>query len=181
MRHPGISHSERRVLAEGKHLRLVQEGRWEFAVRTKAKGAVVLVAITDDRRLLLTEQFRVPVGRRVIELPAGLVGDVEGEEAEELEAAARRELLEETGYHAGGMRLVAVGPPTAGLASEIVAFFVATQLKKLGAGGGDDSEEIEVHAVELDRVPAWLEEQPARDVLIDPKVYAGLYFAANQR
>lgn len=167
----------RRVLAEGKHLRLVQDGRWEYAERTKAKGAVVIVAVTDDGRLLLAEQFRVPVGRRVVELPAGLVGDVEDEEAEELEAAARRELLEETGYEAAMMRVVAVGPPTSGLATEIVAFIVATQLRQVAAGGGDDSENIEVHAIELARVHNWLEEQAKRDVLIDPKVYAGLYFA----
>lgn len=177
MQPKGIGPNDRRVLAEGKHLRLVQQGRWEYAERTKAKGAVVLVAVTDRRELLLTEQFRVPVGRPVIELPAGLVGDVEGEEAEELEAAARRELLEETGYEAGAMRLMAAGPPTAGLASEMVAFFAATQLKKIGDGGGDESEQIEVHAVELHRMIAWLEEQAAREVLIDPKVYAGLYFA----
>jgi ADP-ribose pyrophosphatase len=168
---------KRRVLAEGKHLRLIQEGRWEYAERTKAKGAVVIVAVTDDRRLLLVEQYRVPVARRVVELPAGLVGDVEGEEAEELEAAARRELLEETGYEAATMKLVAIGPPTSGLASEIVAFIVASQLKQTSAGGGDDSEEIEVHTIELASLPNWLEEQSARDVLIDPKVYAGLYFA----
>lgn len=169
--------SPREILAEGKHLRLVREGRWEYAERTKARAAVVLVALTDDGRLLLAEQFRVPVGKAVIELPAGLVGDVAGAEAEELEAAARRELLEETGYQAATLRLVAEGPPTSGLANEIVAFIVATGLKQVAAGGGDESEQIVVHAVELARVPDWLVEQSARGVLIDPKVYAGLYFA----
>lgn len=171
----------KRVLAEGKHLRLVQQGHWEFAERTKAKGAVVLVAVTDDGLLLLTEQFRVPVDKRVIELPAGLVGDVAGEEAEELEAAARRELLEETGYEAQVLCLVAEGPPTSGLASELVAFIVARELKKVAAGGGDESEQIEVHAIELARVRDWLAEQASRGVLIDPKVYAGLYFAEHSQ
>jgi ADP-ribose pyrophosphatase len=177
MQDPRSEEHARRVLAEGKHLRLVQEGHWEYAERTKAKWAVVLVAITDDRRLLLTEQYRIPVGKAVIELPAGLVGDVAGQEAEELEAAARRELLEETGYEAGVLRLVTSGPPTSGLASEMVAFIVATQLKRVAAGGGDESEQIEVHAIELSRVAQWLAEQAVRDVVIDPKVYAGLYFA----
>lgn len=170
-------HSDRQVLAEGKHLRLVQQGRWEYAERTKASGAVVLVAVTSDGRLLLVEQFRVPLGKPVIELPAGLVGDIEGAEAEELAAAARRELLEETGYEAATLRLVAEGPPTSGLASEIVAFLVATDLTRASAGGGDDSEQITVHAVELTGVPQWLTEQAARGALIDPKIYAGLYFA----
>lgn len=173
--------SPRQILAEGKHLRLVRQGRWEYAERTKASGAVVLVALTDDGRLLLAEQFRVPVGKAVIELPAGLVGDIEGAEAEELEAAARRELLEETGYEAGTLRLVAEGPPTSGLASELVAFIVATHLKQVSTGGGDDSEQIVVHTVELARVPEWLTEQAARGVLVDPKVYAGLYFAMQLR
>lgn len=169
--------SPRQILAEGKHLRLVRQGHWEFAERTKASGAVVLVALTEDGRLLLAEQFRIPVGKVVVELPAGLVGDIEGAEAEELEAAARRELLEETGYEAGTLRLVAEGPPTSGLASEMVAFIVATDLKQVSAGGGDESEQIVVHAVELAKVPEWLRRQAARGVLVDPKVYAGLYFA----
>ena len=89
------------ILAEGKFLRLVRDGRWEYADRTRAQGAVVLVAVTDDNRLVLTEQYRIPLGQRVLELPAGLVGDIQGEEDEPLVTAADRELLEETGYQAG--------------------------------------------------------------------------------
>ncbi len=167
---------ERRTLAEGQYLRLIREGHWEYADRTRASGAVVIVAVTDDRRIILTEQYRIPVGRRVVELPAGLVGDVEGAETEQLETAAGRELLEETGYQAGAMELLTAGPPTAGLATEIVAFFRASRLEKVSSGGGIEHEEIEVHEVPLDEVAAWLEKRGRSGVYIDPKVYAGLYF-----
>jgi len=171
---------ERSVLAEGRRVRLVQEGHWEYAERTNARGAVVLAAATDDDRLLLVEQYRIPVGRRVIEPPAGLVGDVVGEEEEALETAARRELLEETGYEAAELEMVSIGPPSAGLASEIVAFFVARGLKKVHDGGGDDSEEIVVHAVPLATAHAWLNRQAEAGLLIDPKVYAAMYFLARR-
>jgi ADP-ribose pyrophosphatase len=169
--------TERTTLAEGQHLRLIREGHWEYADRAKASGAVVIVAITDDRQLILVEQYRIPVGRRVVELPAGLVGDVEGAENEQLEEAARRELLEETGYEASELKLLTVGPPTAGLASEIVAFILATGIKRVSTGGGIEHEQIEVHCVPLDGAAAWLAGRGGSEVYIDPKVYAGLYFA----
>ena len=171
--------SERTVLAEGRHLRLVREGHWEYADRTRARGAVVIVAVTGDGHLLLTEQYRIPVGRPVIELPAGLVGDIDGEEAEELATAAGRELLEETGYQPGKLDLLTIGPPSAGMASEVVAFFLASKLVKIHEGGGDDSEEIIVHSIALADVDRWLEQQAAAGLLIDPKIYAGLYFVGR--
>ncbi|HEV3339987.1 MAG TPA: NUDIX hydrolase [Pirellulales bacterium] len=158
---------------------MVRQGHWEYAERTKTSRAVAIVAVTADRKILLTEQFRIPLGKRVIELPAGLVGDCTSNASEEYVAAARRELLEETGYEAAGMRLMTVGPPTAGLASEMVAFTLATGLKQVAAGGGDEAEDIEVHKVALSDVRRWLEEQIPRDVLIDPKIFAGLYFAEH--
>jgi ADP-ribose pyrophosphatase len=167
---------ERTILAEGRHLRLVREGHWEYADRTKASAAVVLVAMTDNGQLLLTEQYRIPVARRVIELPAGLVGDIAGEEHEALATAAERELLEETGYRAAQLTQLSMGPPSAGLATEIVAFFLCAELTKVSRGGGVEHEQIQVHEVRLDEVAEWLEAQARRSVLIDPKVYAGLYF-----
>jgi ADP-ribose pyrophosphatase len=163
------------VMAAGKYLRLVKRGHWEYADRHTCTGAVAIVAITEDRRLLLAEQYRIPLLKNVLELPAGLVGDVPGEQHEEMATAARRELVEETGYEAAEMRWLAAGPSSAGLTSEVVDFFLATGLKRVGAGGGDQHENIVVHEVSLDVVPDWLAERAAAGVLIDPKVYAGLF------
>lgn len=170
----------RQVLAEGAFLRLVRAGGWEYVERTRLSGIVVILAVTDDRRLILTEQFRKPVGKRVIELPAGLAGDVEGAEGEALATAAHRELQEEAGYEAAEMVFLTEGPPSAGLSTEMITFFRARGLKPCGAGGGDGTEDILVHGVRLDEVAAWLELRRKEGLLIDPKVYAGLYFVERE-
>ena len=61
---------------------------------------VAIIAVTDEDKLLLVEQHRPPVNQTVLELPAGLVGDLSDHPMEDLEQAAQRELLEETGYRA---------------------------------------------------------------------------------
>jgi ADP-ribose pyrophosphatase len=160
---------------EGKFLRVIKCGRWEYAERLGTTGAVAIVALTDDAKLVLTEQYRIPVGRRVVELPAGLAGDAPGQAAEALAQAARRELLEETGYEAREMLCLASGPPSAGLASEIVTFFQAGGLRRVAPGGGDADEQIQVHEVPLAGLDQWLKQRMAQGVLVDPKIYAGLY------
>ena len=167
------------TIAEGKRVNLVRRGEWEYITRKKVSGIVGIVAVTDDRKLVLVEQFRPPVGKSVIELPAGLAGDEAGHEQEDLAAAARRELLEETGYEAGEMTFLAEGPPSAGITDEIITLFRATGLKKTGKGEGDGTERITLHEVAVDRVPAWLEEQRKAGRLVDLKVYSGLYFASR--
>jgi ADP-ribose pyrophosphatase len=164
------------TIYEGKHVRLVRRGRWEYVTRTKVTGIVAIVAVTADNKLVLVEQPRVPVGANVIELPAGLAGDVAGEETEELAAAARRELLEETGYEAATMEPLCDGTPSAGITDEVVTLFRATGLKKTGKGEGDGSEQITLHEIEVPRVDAWLQEQRSAGKHIDLKVYAGLHF-----
>src|SRR5688500_13006614 len=134
------------VLAEGKYLRLLKQGRWEYAERTNTTGAAALVAVTDDGRLLLAEQFRAPLGKRCVELPAGPVGDDEGDAGEELLAAAKRELREEAGYEAADARAVAVGAPSAGMGNEIVTLVLATGLKHVTDDLGDGAEDIQLHA-----------------------------------
>jgi ADP-ribose pyrophosphatase len=163
------------VLAEGNYLRLVARGHWEYAERTTATGAVAIVAITAQRRLVLVEQFRIPLGAAVIELPAGLAGDVITETEESLAETARRELLEETGYDAAEMRQLQSGPTSAGLSNEVVTFFAAIGLNKIQEGGGDPHEKIVVHEPLLNGLDRWLRERAAAGALIDPKIFAGLY------
>jgi ADP-ribose pyrophosphatase len=168
------------IIASGKFLRLVRRRRWEYADRINSSGAVVIVAVTDDRRIVLIQQYRLPLDREVIELPAGLAGDTPGGADESFAVAARRELLEETGYQCREMIELMTGPTSAGLSTEVVTLFRATGLTKVHAGGGTEHEQIEVHEVPLDEVLGWLRRKSDQGMLIDPKVYAGLYFAGHQ-
>lgn len=167
--------SEPEVITTGRHLRFVHRDGWEYVDRTTAWAVVLIIPVTDDGNVIFVEQYRPPVERRCIELPAGLVGDDAPEES--IEAAARRELFEETGYEAATMEELFRGVPSAGLTSEEITFFLARGLKKTGAGGGDASEDITVHAVPIDRVETWLMEQAAAGFGIDAKVFSALYFA----
>jgi ADP-ribose pyrophosphatase len=168
------------VLFEGRFIRVKKQGRWEYVERCKTSGIVAILPVTDNQELILVEQFRVPVNKRVIEIPAGLAGDIEGEEDEALAEAAKRELLEETGYEAQEMEYLTDGPPSAGLSTEVVTFFRARGLKKVTDGGGDGSENIQVHTVPLSELEAWIEVKRKEGCLVDYKVYAALYFERRE-
>jgi ADP-ribose pyrophosphatase len=167
------------VLARGRFLRLVRRRGWEFAERPGIRGIVVLVAVTPQGELLLVEQHRESVGGPVIELPAGLAGDEPGREGETLEDAARRELREETGWEASSWERLSTGPPTSGLSNEVVTLMRARGLTRHGDGGGAGEERITVHALSLAEVPSWLRPRDANGTLVDPKVWAGLWFATH--
>ncbi len=164
------------VLFEGKYLRALAHGHWEFVTRKNASGVVIIVAVTPNGDMLFVEQFRPPVGRRVIELPAGLAGDHADKADEPLSHAAIRELEEETGWRAARMEQLAEGPVSAGLTDETVTFFRAHDLASIGPGGGDAFESIVVHQVPVADVPKWLTERQQAGALVDPKVFAALYF-----
>ncbi len=161
------------ALYEGKFLNLVREGRWEFCERVRQTGAVMVFALTPEGQVLLVEEFRPPIASRCLCFPAGLSGD---EGAESDEAAARRELLEETGYEAASLRYLFTGPSSPGLTSETVSFYLATGLRRVAAGGGVANEAITVREAPLADIDAWLAERMAEGVAIDPRVYTGLYF-----
>jgi len=167
------------TLFTGRFLALLREGRWEYAHRVNATGAAIVLAVTDDQKLLLVEQYRIPCHARTIELPAGIIGDEPGSGNESYADAARRELLEETGYLAAHIEPLTTGPASSGLTSEVVTLFRASGLRKTGRGGGVAHEEITVHDVPLSEVHEWLAAKAASGVLVDPKIYAGLYFLAN--
>jgi ADP-ribose pyrophosphatase len=166
-----------RILAETRFLRLVDRDGWTFVERANARAVVVIVPLTAERRLLFVEQYRVPLGRSVIEFPAGLVGDEPGREQEDVITAARRELLEETGFEAATLKLVSTSATSPGLTNELVRFILASDLAKVGAGGGTPSEKIRVHEVALRGARAWLTEREREGTLLAAKVFAGLFFA----
>ena len=168
--------TETETLFNGRWLRIRKRGSGEFAERTNPGGAVIVVATTDADEVLFVEQYRVPIECLTIEMPAGLVGDLEGQAHEGVVETAQRELEEETGYRAGRIDFVMAGPSSAGMSNEQVAFVRARGLQRVGPGGGDETEEIVVHHVPREGVAAWLAGRAAAGYSIDPKLYAGLYF-----
>jgi ADP-ribose pyrophosphatase len=165
---------ESEVLYLGKWLRLVKRGHWESCERVHGDGmAVLIMAVTPQDDVLFVEQFRVPLGKRTIEMPAGLVGDDDA--ADTLEAAAVRELEEETGWRPGKVDVLLIGPTSSGMSNERIAFVRATQLTKVGEGGGVADEDITVHHVPRKEAPAWLMKKYAEGFELDLKLWAGLW------
>ncbi|MBV2208291.1 MAG: NUDIX hydrolase [Thermomonas sp.] len=162
------------TLYEGHWLRLVRIGHWESCERTHAQGmAVIVIAVTPQDDVLFVEQFRVPLGARTIEMPAGLVGDDHAEDT--LASAARRELIEETGWSAEQVDVLLTGPTSSGMSNERIAFVRARKLTRVGEGGGVDGEDITVHAVPRTQAPAWLMQKHAEGYELDLKLWAGLW------
>jgi ADP-ribose pyrophosphatase len=163
---------------QGRFLGISERDRWEYAYRTNARAVVVIAAVTDDDKLLLVEQYRIPVQASVMELPAGLAGDLEDPD-EPLLLAAQRELEEETGFSARHWSKLLTCPSSAGMSDEILTIYLARGLNRTGPGGGDGNEDIIVHEVPLDRVPVWMDQRRAEGFMVDPKVYAALFWLAN--
>ncbi len=153
---------------EGRYIKVVKQGGWEFVARQRGIQAAVIVAIDDADRVVLVEQYRVPLGCRCLELPAGLIGDeTEGEVV--LDGAAR-ELEEETGYRPERIEALGEFCSSPGMTSERFTLVRATGLVKVGDGGGDSDEQIVVHRVKLSEVPAFIAERRAAGVAIDAKM-----------
>lgn len=164
------------VLRQGQYLRLMRRGTWEYVERRGCTGVVLVVPLTDNGKTVLLEHYRIPARRPVIEFPAGLVNDGKGTGRESLTIAARRELLEETGYRARRMTRVAEGPAAAASSSGVITIFLAKGLRKVAAGGGDETEFFDIHEVPLRGIEAWLARKEREGCLVDIKIYTGLYF-----
>jgi len=169
--------SEMKTLWTGRHLSIVARGKWEYATRNTKRPAVGIVALTDEGKVVLVEQHRPPVGAIVIELPAGLAGDIAGAEQEPLLTAAQRELLEETGYVASRWTELLSGYSSPGLTDESLVLFLAEGLTKSSPGGGCEGEAITIHEIPLNDVLSWLAKHGHR---ADLKLLAGLYAAQSQ-
>jgi ADP-ribose pyrophosphatase len=152
---------------EGKYLAAKRRGKWEYVARTRGIGAAVILAL-DAGEVILIEQYRVPLGRLCLELPAGLIGDdAAGEEAE---TTAIRELEEETGYRAARMTELGRFHSSPGMSSEGFILLRAEGLSRTGPGGGVAGEEIAVHRVPLGEVPDFVAMKRAEGCAIDVKL-----------
>ena len=157
------------VVWQGKYITAKRRGRWEYVGRARGIRAAVILAI-DEGHVLLVEQYRVPLGRVCLELPAGLIGDDDGGEDESAEAAAIRELEEETGYRAARMESLGEFMSSPGMVSESFTLLRAHDLEKIGNGGGTEHEDITVHRVPLAHLPQFVAERRALGHAIDIRV-----------
>ena len=163
-----------RTVYEGQYQRMVVRGNWEYSERTHAGGlAAIIIAVTPDDKVLFVEQFRVPLQALCIEMPAGLVGDIDA--GESIQDSAVRELEEETGWTADHAEVLMIGPTSAGASNEKIAFVRASGLRKVGEGGGDASEDITVHEIPRTQAAAWLVQKIAQGYQLDAKLWAGLW------
>ena len=152
---------------EGKYIAAKRRGKWEYVSRTRNIQAAVILAI-DQGEVILVEQFRVPLGRNCLELPAGLIGDET--EGEAVESAAIRELKEETGYRAGHMIDLGFFYSSPGMVSEGFTLLRAEGLTRIGSGGGVEGEDIVVHRVPLADLPAFVASKRAEGCAIDVRM-----------
>ncbi|MCW1403020.1 NUDIX hydrolase [Novosphingobium sp. MW5] len=156
------------IVWQGKFITAKVNGRWEYVSRARGIRAAVILAV-EDGHVILVEQFRVPLGRNCIELPAGLIGDGDDAEEEDLIAAAR-ELEEETGYRAGRLESFGEFWSSPGMVTESYSLIRAYDLEKVSEGGGTESENITVHRVALDRLEVFIAERRAKGDAIDGKL-----------
>lgn len=165
------------TLFETRWLGIYRIGHWDFTRRPNADACVAILALTPADEVVLVEQFRVPVQQRVIDIPAGLVGDEEEHRGEALAATAGRELLEEAGFRAGRIEELHSSPTSPGMTSEFTYLFLATELTQEHAGGGVGGEDITVHLVPRASLRSWLKEKEAAGCAIDYKMFAALWAA----
>ena len=148
---------------EGKYLRIVTDHGWEYVERCGGMGAVVIVAMHDGK-FILVEQMRVPLGKRCIELPAGLVGD---EDDKGIEDTAIKELEEETGFVAERVERLGEFFSSPGMVAE---GYTLVRAHGVRPGGTKIEDDIVVHLVAPGEVASFIAAKRAEGLAIDTKL-----------
>jgi ADP-ribose pyrophosphatase len=161
------------VMWEGKFVRALRRGKWEYASRARDIGAVVILAEFEGK-VILVDQPRVAPDCRCIELPAGLVGDLDPSAT--VEATAIKELEEETGFTAERVERLGEFYASPGMLSEGFTIVRAHGVTKIGDGGGDEHEDINVHLVPRAEVANFIEQKRAEGFGVDAKLLLLLNF-----
>ncbi|MEA3067372.1 MAG: ADP-ribose pyrophosphatase [Sphingomonadales bacterium] len=161
------------VMWEGKFVRALRRGKWEYASRANDIRAVVILAEYDGK-VILIDQPRVPLDCRCIELPAGLVGDDDPDATPE--TAAIKELEEETGFTAERVERLGDYYASPGMLSESFTLVRAHGVRQIGEGGGDESEDINVHLVPRAEIANFIEQKRAEGFGVDVKLLLFMNF-----
>jgi ADP-ribose pyrophosphatase len=162
-----------RILRRGRLLELredqvlLPDGKTARREYVRHPGAVVVIALVEGESLVLERQWRHPLGRALIELPAGKI-----DTGEDVLACAKRELEEETGYVAAHWSELATVHPCVGYSDERLVFFLARELRHQGARP-DDGEHLEVFSATLDQALEWARQGE----ITDAKTLVGLFWA----
>ncbi|MCF6093462.1 NUDIX hydrolase [Microaerobacter geothermalis] len=166
-----------RTIYEGRIISLkldeveMPDGRISSREIVNHPGAVAIIAITDQDQMVMVKQYRKPLEKTIIEIPAGKL-----EKGEKPEECALRELQEETGYTAKSLLHIASFYTSPGFADEIIHLFWADQLVK-GENAPDDGEFVELVEITWDEAKDLLKS----GVIIDAKTILALYVWENYR
>lgn len=158
------------VMWAGKFITAKTKGKWEYVTRSRGIRAAVILAVDAEDHVLLVEQFRVPLGKPCLELPAGLIGDHDDVADEDATLAAARELEEETGYRPARVEVVGEFYSSPGMVSESFTLLTAHDLTRVGDGGGVDGEDITVHRVPLGGLEEFIAGARQRGLGIDVRL-----------
>ena len=165
-----VAEEPEEITWQGRFITARKRGKWEYVSRARGIRAAVILAIDEQDRVILVEQFRVPLGRSCIELPAGLIGDDAGGEDEDATTAARRELEEETGYRAERMEVLGEFQSSPGMVTESFTLLRAHDLIRVSEGGGTEGENITVHHVPRAEIAERVDEWRAQGLGIDVRL-----------
>jgi len=161
------------VMWEGKFIRALRRANWEYASRANNINAVVILAEFEGKMVLI-DQPRVGPDCRCVELPAGLVGDEDRDAT--VEGTAIKELEEETGFTAERVERLGEFYASPGMLSESFTLVRAHGLRRIGEGGGDENEDINVHLVPRAEIPNFIEQKRAEGFGIDVKLLIFMNF-----
>jgi ADP-ribose pyrophosphatase len=155
------------VMWAGKFVRAVRRGKWEYASRANDIKAVVIIA-EHDGKVILVDQPRVAPNCRCVELPAGLVGDDDPDATPE--STAVKELEEETGFTASRVERIGEFYASPGMLAESFTLVRAHGVRRIGEGGGDENEDINVHLVARADIPDFVEQKRSEGFGVDVKL-----------
>ena len=161
------------VLWEGKYIRTIRQGRWEYVGRVNQVRAVAILAEFEGK-LILIDQPRAAVGGQCLELPAGLVGDEDPNAT--IEDTAIKELEEEAGFTAERIERLGDFQSSPGMVSESFTLVRAHGVRRCGEGGGTPEEDINVHLVPRAEIPEFVATKRAQGFAIDVKLMLFLNF-----